>query len=182
MGNRTNWNYNHAINRVSKEGSDDARYYLVAALLIGIPLVLVINRGVLGMILGIVLLPLPIIYYFVFFKRHFANKRSIQGFNSSAAVTVGNGMLAITDGRANVKLYLENVRELAVFITAKRSKPSHWWIIATKGFEYILPENTEGLESLLREFRDDPVFDTHPLDRPDVKTGKWTIWQKEGAG
>ena len=182
MDYKTKWKYRHTINKALKGTNYDAQNVLLLALLISIPLGLIINGERPGMILGFVLLPLPLLYYLTFYRWHAEYKRGMQGFGSSTSVTVGGGMLDITDGNSHANLPLENVRELAVYIPEKEKGSSYWWIVVLKGLEYLLPMDTKGLESLLREFRDDPVFDTHPLDRADVKTGRWTIWEKEGAG
>lgn len=182
MDYKTKWKYNHTINQTLKGGNYDTMNLFLLALLISIPAGLILNREMPGIILGFALLPLPLIYYFTFYRWHAENKRGMQGFGPSAKVVVAGGALDVTDGKSHANLPLENVRELAVFIPEKGDDLSWWWIVVLKGLEYLLPKDTEGLENLLTEFRDDPIFDTYPIDRSDIRTGRWTIWEKEGAG
>jgi len=182
MDYRTKWKYRQTINKVLKDTNYEAMNFIIMVLSISIPVGLIANREMPGMVIGIVLLPFPVLYFLTFYRWHSENKRGMQGFGPSASVTVGGGMLDVTDGRSHANLPLENVRELAVFIPEGEKGSSYWWIVALKGLEYLLPRDTDGLENLLREFRDDPVFDTGPVDREDIKAGRWTIWEKEGAG
>ena len=181
MDYKTKWKYEKTISRAAKGTNYDAMNFILAVLVIAIPVGLIAYWEMPGSILGFLLLPLPVLYFMTFYRWHAQNKREMQGFGSSTSVTVGGGMLEIKDGSDKANLPLENIRELAVFVPEKE-KDSYWWIVVLKGLEYLLPKNTEGMESLLREFRDDPVFDTDPVDREDVKPGRWIIWEKEGAG
>jgi hypothetical protein len=182
MDYKTKWKYQQTINKALKGTNYDIMNFILMALIIAIPLGLIAKRAMPGMILGVILLPLPVLYFMTFYRWHNENRRGMQGFGSTASVKVEGGMLDIDDGSAHASLPLENIRELAVFVPQKEKGSNYWWIVVLKGLEYLLPKDAEGLESLLREFRDDPVFDTYPVDREDVKVGRWTIWEKEGAG
>jgi hypothetical protein len=182
MDYKTKWKYRQTINGALRGTNYDILNFFILVLLLSIPLGLIAYREMPGMVLGFILLPLPALYFMTFYRWHSENKRRMQGFGSSTSVTVGDGMLDIDDGKAHANLPLENIRELAVFVPEKGEGSSYWWIVVLKGLEYLIPKETEGLENLLREFRDDPVFDTDPVDREDVKAGRWTIWEKEGAG
>ena len=103
-------------------------------------------------------------------------------FGSLTRVTVGKGMFELDDGKTRVNHDLKDIRELAVSIPEEAGECGHRWIVVLEGQEYVLPNDAEGLEDLLREFRDDQVFYTHPVDRPDIRPGRWTIWEKDGAG
>jgi len=179
---KTSWDYNRAMDRAVKATNYDARNFLIMVVLTGFPLGLIINREMPGVFLGTVLLPIPIIYYFTFYRWHAENKRRMQGFGPSAKVIVGKGMLELDDGKTRANLDLEDILELAVFIPEKDGASNYWWVVTMKDLEYILPNDAEGLESLLREFRDDQVFDTYPVDRLDIEPGRWTVWEKEGTG
>lgn len=182
MDYKTRWKYRQAINKAVNDTNYDIMNFFIMVLLIGIPVGLIANREMPGTILGFFLLPFPVLYFMTFYRWHSENKRGMQGFGTSTSVTVGSGMLDIEDGKSHANLPLENIRELAVFVPEKKRGSSYWWIVVLKGLEYLLPGDTDGLENLLREFRDDPVFDTDPIDREDVKPGRWVIWEKEGAG
>ena len=101
---------------------------------------------------------------------------------SMTRVTVGKGMFELDDGKTRVKHNLEDIRELAVSIPEETGASRYRWIIILEEQEYVVPNDTQGLEDLLREFRDDQMFDTHPVDRSDIRPGRWTIWEKDGAG
>lgn len=182
MDYKAKWKYRQAINKALKDTNYDIMNFMIVVLSISIPIGLIANWEMPGTILGFILLPFPFIYFMTFYRWHSENKRGMQGFGSSASVTVKGGMLDINDGKAHANLPMENIRELAVFVPEKETGSAYWWIVVLKGLEYLLPKETEGLESLLREFRDDPVFNTDPVDREDVKPGRWIIWEKEGAG
>jgi len=126
MDYKTKWKYRHTINKALKGTNYDAQNVLLLALLISIPLGLIINGERPGMILGFVLLPLPLLYYLTFYRWHAEYKRGMQGFGSSTSVTVGGGMLDITDGNSHANLPLENVRELAVYIPEKEKGERDW--------------------------------------------------------
>lgn len=182
MDYKTKWKYGQTINKALNGTNYDIMNFFIMVLSISIPVGLIANWEMPGLVLGIILLPLPVLYFMTFYRWHSENKRGMQGFGSSASVTVGGGMLDIDDTKDHANLPIENIRELAVFVPEKEKGSNYWWIVALKGLEYLLPRDTEGLENLLREFRDDPVFDTDPIDREDVKPGRWVIWEKEGAG
>ena len=182
MDYKAKWKYRRALNMALKNTNYDAQNFLILVILIGFPLGLIVSREMPALALGLVLLPLSLIYYFTFYRWHAETRRGLLAFTSSARVSVSGGMLDINDGKEHAVLPLENVRELAVFIPEKDRESTYWWIVVLKGLEYLVPKEAEGVESLLREFRDDPVFDTHPVDRPDIRTGRWSIWLKEGTG
>jgi hypothetical protein len=182
MDYKTRWKYRQTINKALNGTNYDIMNFIIMVFSISIPLGLIVSRQTPGLVLGIILLPAPFLYYLTFYRWHAENARGMQGFGSSTSVTVSGGTLDIKDGKSHANLPIENIRELAVFVPEKEKPPHYWWIVALKGLEYLLPKETEGLENLLREFRDDPVFDTDPVDREDIRAGRWTIWEKEGAG
>ena len=169
--------------KAATRGTDyDTANYLTLALLIGVPLGLIATRQMPATVLGIVFLPLPVLYYLTLYRWHRENQRQMMSFNPSVKLSIVDGMLGLDDGKSRARFDLEGIRELGVFIPGKTVDSGHWWIVVLEGLEYMFPGNAEGLEDFLAYFRKDPVFDTYPIDRPDVKSGRWTIWEKEGAG
>ena len=176
------WKYTRGINAATKDTNYDTVNFLTLALLIGVPVGLIATRQMPAMVMGVILLPLPVLYYLTFYQWQIENRRQMMSFTSSVELAVEDGTLQLDDGKNRARFDLEGIRELGVFIPAKAGDSDHWWIVTLEGLEYLLPGNAGGIENLLAPFRDDPVFDTYPLDRPDVKPGRWTIWEKEGAG
>ena len=179
---KTKWKYTQTINKALKGTNYDAMNFLIVVLVIAIPVGLIANWEMPGTVFGFLLLPFPVLYFMTFYRWHLENKSRMRGFGPSTSVTVGGGMLGISDGKNRVELPIEDIRELAVFVPEKVSGPPYWWIVVLENLEYMLPEDAQGLENLLREFRDDPVFDSDPVDREDAKPGRWTVWDKEGSG
>jgi len=179
---RTKWKYKHGI-KTAREGSGGAAgSILTLTLLAALPVGLVATRQLPAVVVGILLLPLPILYYLTIYRWQAETRHEIMGFNPSAKATIEDGMVKLQDDNNRARLDLEEIRELAVFIPEKPDKAGHWLIVVLKGLEYLLPGDAQGIDGLFDHFRDDPVFDTYPLDRPDIKPGRWTLWEKEGAG
>jgi len=182
MDYRKKWKYNRGIKAATNGTDYDTANYLTLALLIGIPVGLIATRQMPAMAVGTFLLPLPALYYLTFYRWQRESRREMMSFNPSVKLAVEDGTLKLDDGKQRAKFDLEGIRELGVFIPKKAANSDYWWIAVLEGLEYIFPKNAEGLEDFLANFRDDPVFDTYPIDRQDVKSGRWTIWEKEGAG
>lgn len=178
---RTRMKYVRGIKTATRETNYDAVTFLTLVLLIGFPVGLIATRETPAAVLGAALLPLPVLYYLTIYRWQGENRREMMSFGPSAKLTVAEGMVSIDDGKNRARMEIEDIRELGVYIPGKGGTDP-WWIVALKGLEYLIPRNAEGLESFLGPFREDPVFDTYPLDRPDPKPGRWTIWEKEGAG
>jgi hypothetical protein len=181
----TNWKYRLAIDRALKFDMVWEWYLGIAVLIIAPVVLLICSIALLDkvlMIMAFIALLVTISLYFTIYRWHYDTVGRIQGFDYSAELTLSKGILSIANGRADVRLPLKDVVELAIF-SDKRSDGSYatWWIIVSQnGLEYIISTRTKGVENLLRVLRDLPGFSSDTIYAAGNKVEKLTCWKREG--